>query len=163
VNYSLINQSGMCLDASNQPVLAYWWSPGSGTNNYRRQYMVVFPGTNRVWQTRQVSHRTNDPSGILPANVPVNGLGRPVVVCDRPGRIIVLYRDNFGSHGLTIVHSLPYAMDPQRTNWFTFDLTTGNLGNYKPVMDLTRWQRDNVLDTCKPMGPLGRSGSGGCL
>ena len=58
-NSSLINQAGMCLDASNNPVIATWWSPGAGTN-YRRQYMVVFPGTNGVWQTRQVSNRTND-------------------------------------------------------------------------------------------------------
>ena len=70
----------------------------------------------------------------------------PVVVCDKQNRIIVLYRDNFGSNGLTIVSSLPYAVDPQRTNWTTFDLTTDNLGNYEPVIDLARWQRDNVLD-----------------
>jgi hypothetical protein len=76
----------------------------------------------------------------------VRDLGRPVVVCDQQNRIIVLYRDNFGGNGLTIVHSLPYALDPQRTNWFTFDLTTDNLGNYEPVIDLARWQRDNVMD-----------------
>jgi hypothetical protein len=145
-NSSLINQAGMCLDASNNPVIATWWAPGSGTNNYRRQYMVVFPDTNSVWQTRQVSNRTNDPPGTRMLDSVVRDLGRPVVVCDKQNRIIVLYRDNFGSNGLTIVQSLPYAVDPQRTNWTTFDLTTDNLGNYEPVIDLARWNMDNVLD-----------------
>jgi hypothetical protein len=144
-NYSLINQAGMCLDASNNPVLATWWAPGSPTN-YQRQYMVVFPDTNGVWQTRQISHRTNDPPGTEELDGAVRDLGRPVVVCDKQDRILVLYRDNFGSNGLTVACSLPYAMDPQRTNWTTFNLTTDNLGNYEPVIDLARWQRDNVLD-----------------
>src|SRR5208282_6497855 len=90
--------------------------------------------------------RTNDPPGTMELDAVVRDLGRPVVVCDKQNRIIVLYRDNFGSNGLTIVSSLPYAVDPQRTNWTTFDLTTDNLGNYEPVIDLARWQRDNVLD-----------------
>ena len=70
--------------------------------------------------------RTNDPAGTKYNESFVRNLGRPVVVCDPVGRLIVLYRDNAGSNGLTIVHSLPYAVDPQRTNWTTFDPTTVN-------------------------------------
>lgn len=145
-NYSLINQAGMCLDASNNPVIATWWAPSSGTGNYRRQYMVVFPDTNGVWQTRQISNRTNDPTGTMELDATVGDLGRPAVVGDKQNRIIVLYRDNFGSNGLTVACSLPYAVDPARTNWTTFDLTTDNLGGYESAIDLARWQRDNVLD-----------------
>ncbi len=145
-NYSLINQAGMCMDTSNNPVLATWWAPGSVTNNFRRQYMVVFPNSSGVWQTRQISNRTNDPTGTMELDGAVRDLGRPVVVCDKQDRIIVLYRDNFGSNGLTAAYSLPYAVDPQRTNWTTINLTTDNLGNYEPVIDLGRWQRDNVMD-----------------
>jgi hypothetical protein len=142
----------MCLDAANNPVIATWWAPGTATNNFSRQYMVVFPDTNGVWQTRQVSHRTNDPPGTLEEDAAVRDLGRPVVVCDQQNRVIVLYRDNFGSNGLTVAFSLPYALDPLRTNWTTFDLTTDNLGNYEPVIDLARWQRDNVLDVVYQAG-----------
>jgi hypothetical protein len=145
-NYSLINQAGMCLDASNKPVIATWWAPGSGAHNYRRQYMVVFPDTNGVWQTRRVSNRTNDPAGTMELDAAVGDLGRPAVVCDKQNRIIVLYRDNFGSNGLTVACSLPHAVDPARTNWTTFDLATDNLGGYESAIDLARWQRDNVLD-----------------
>ena len=57
-----------------------------------------------------------------------------------------LYRDNFGSNGLTVAYTLPYTMDPERTNWTTINLTTDNLGSYEPVIDLARWQRDNVME-----------------
>lgn len=143
--YSLINQAGMCLDTNNSPVIATWWAPGTGTNNFRRQYMLAFRDANGTWQVRQISNRTNDPVGTKYNESFVRNLGRPVVVCDPVGRLIVLYRDNFGSNGLTIVHSLPYARDPQRTNWTTIDLTTANLGNYEPVIDESRWDLDNNL------------------
>lgn len=143
--YSLINQAGMCLDTTGTPIIASWWAPGTATNNYRRQYMVAFPGMNQVWETRQVSWRTNDPPNVKYSETYVRDLGRPVVVCDRQDRIIVLYRDNFRSNGLTIVHSLPRAVDPARTKWIEFDLTTENLGVYEPVIDLDRWAMDNQL------------------
>ena len=150
-NYSLINQAGMCLDGNTNPVIATWWAPGTPTNNFQRQYMVVFPDSNGIWQTRQISNRTNDPPGTLEQDGAVRDLGRPVVVADKQNRIIVIYRDNFGSNSLTVVHSLPYTVDPLRTNWTTVDLTTDNLGSYEPVIDLARWQRDNVLDVlCQP-------------
>jgi hypothetical protein len=142
---SLINQAGMCLDTNGKPVVASWWAPGSPTNNYRRQYMVLFNDTNGTWQTRQVSFRTNDDPSTIYSDAYVRDLGRPVVVTDRQDRIIVLYRDSFGSNGLTIVHSLPRAVDPERWVWTTFDLTTDNLGSYEPVIDVARWQMDNVL------------------
>ena len=145
-NSSLINQAGMCLDGNNNPVIATWWAPGTATNNFQRQYMVAFPDSNGMWQVRQISNRTNDPSNVLEEDGAVRDLGRPVVVADKDNRIIVVYRDNFGSNGLTVVHSLPYAVDPLRTNWTSVDLTTDNLGSYEPVIDLARWQRDNVLD-----------------
>ena len=107
--------------------------------------MVSFRDTNGVWQVRQISQRTNDPVGTKYSETFVRDLGRPVIVCDTAGRLIVLYRDNFGSNGLTIAHSLPYARDPERTNWTTFDLTTSNLGNYEPVIDQSRWALDNRL------------------
>lgn len=156
--YSLINQAGMCLDTNTWPVIATWWAPGTGlantntwwtpdmgTNSFRRQYMVSFRDADGVWQVRRISNRTNDPVGTKYNESFVRNLGRPVVVCDPVGRLIVLYRDNFGSNGLTIAHSLPYAVDPQRTNWTTFDLTTANLGNYEPVIDEARWELDQNL------------------
>lgn len=141
---SLINQASMCLDATGKPVVSSWWAPGAPAN-HRRQYMVAFPDENDVWQLRQVSWRTNDPVGTKFGESAVRELGRPVVLADRDDRLIVIYRDNFGSNGLTVVHTPPRAMDPQRTNWTSFDLTTDNLGRYESQIDWERWARDNVV------------------
>jgi hypothetical protein len=43
-----------------------------------------------------------------------------------------------------------------RTNWTTIDLTWDNLGSYEPVIDLPRWERDNVLSILyQPASGLG--------
>jgi hypothetical protein len=142
---SLINQASMCLDAANQPVIASWWAPGAATNNHQRQYMVAFPGPNPEWEIRQVSNRTNDLPDTKYSEGAVRNLGRPIVVADRDDRLIVAWRDNFVSNGLTVAYCPPRTLDPQRTNWTTMDLTTANLGSYESQIDWDRWQRDNVL------------------
>ncbi|QJE98521.1 BNR-4 repeat-containing protein [Luteolibacter luteus] len=142
---SLINQASSCLDANGNPVIASWWAPETAAGNYRRQYMVVFRDDNGVWQKRPVSNRTIDPTGTKYDENFVRNLGRPTVVHDDSGRIIVAYRDNQGSNGITIVHSLPKAEDPERLVWIEFDLTTENLGNYETIIDNELWDRDRQL------------------
>lgn len=143
---SLINQASMCLDAAGNPVIASWWAPGAASGDHRRQYMVVFRDGDGVWQQRPVSNRTPDPAGTKYDENHVRDLGRPVVVHDDAGRIIAAYRDNAGgSNGLTIVHSLPLAEDPQRLVWIEFDLTAENLGNYEPIIDNELWDRERQL------------------
>ena len=142
---SLINQASSCLDAEGNPVIASWWAPETASDNYRRQYMVVFRDDDGVWQKRAVSNRTIDPAGTKYDENHVRNLGRPIVVHDDSGRIIVAYRDNQGSNGITIVHSLPKAEDPQRLVWIEFDLSTENLGNYEPIIDNELWDRDRQL------------------
>ncbi len=63
------------------------------------------------------------------------------------------YRDNQSTssltagltNGLSIVHSLPKAVDPHRLVWIQFDLTGENLGNYEPIIDNELWDRDRQL------------------
>ncbi len=142
---SLINQASMCLDSAGNPVIGTWWAPETAAGNYRRQYMVVFRHDNGTWQTRPVSNRTVDPTGTKYSETYVRDLGRPIVVRDDQDRIIMAYRDNQGSNGLTIVHSLPKAQDPDRLVWIEFDLTSDNLGNYEPIIDNELWDRERQL------------------
>ncbi|MEO5714834.1 MAG: BNR-4 repeat-containing protein [Luteolibacter sp.] len=144
-NSSLINQAGMCLDRSGNPVIASWWAPQTPSANYRRQYMVVFRDDSGIWQTRPVSNRTIDPVSTRYPEADVRNMGRPIVVNDDSDRIIVAYRDNQDSNGITIVHSLPKAQDPNRVVWIQFELTTDNLGNYEPTIDNELWTRERQL------------------
>lgn len=156
---SLINQASTCLDKAGNPVTATWWAPNTSSSNYRRQYMVVFRHDNGTWQQRPVSTRAVDPTGTRYAENHVRDLGRPIVVNDEDDRIIVAYRDNQASNlsnvdnslntgvsnGLTIVHSLPKAQDPDRLIWIEFNLTSENLGNYEPIIDNELWDRERQL------------------
>lgn len=112
--------------------------------------MVAFPsttGTGTIWETRQVSNRTVDPTTYIDTTGDyVHDLGRPVALCDSQGRILVVYRDDHSSGGITVVYSQTAADDPTRSLWTTVDLTGDNLGGFEPVIDLQRWQREDVLD-----------------
>lgn len=157
--YSLINQASTCLDSAGHPVTATWWAPDTGAGDRRRQYMVVFRHDNGTWQTRAVSTRASDPIGTRYAENHVRDLGRPTVVRDDADRIIVAYRDNQASNlsnadaslnnglnnGITIVHSLPRADDPDRLLWLSFDLTSENLGNYETMIDNELWDQKRQL------------------
>ena len=144
-NYSLINQAGMCLDQSGNPVIGSWWAAETASGNYRRQYMVVFRHDNGTWQTRAVSNRNVDPVGTRYPEASVRNMGRPIVVNDDSDRIIMAYRDNQDANGMTVVHTLPKAQDPDRLLWVQFDLTTENLGNYEPMIDNELWDRERKL------------------
>lgn len=142
---SLINSGGQDFDSNHHPVIATWWAPEAATGNHRRQYQVIFRHDNGTWQRRQVSNRTNDNPATKFSEAAVRDLGRPIALCDRDDRIIVLYRDNHDTNGITVVHSLPKALDPDRLLWTTFELTTDNMGIYEPVFDWELWRRDGVL------------------
>lgn len=144
---SLVNQAGMCLDGNGNPVTATWWAPGAQSvpANHRRQYMIAFRHDDGTWQTRPVSNRTLNPTTTKYSESAVRDLGRPVVVNDDADRIIVAYRDDAGTNGITIVHSLPKAQDPDRLVWIEFDLTRDNLGNFEPIIDNELWDRDRQL------------------
>lgn len=144
-NSSLINQASSCLDQSGNPVVASWWAPLTSSGNYRRQYMVVFRDGGGVWQTRTVSDRVIDPATTRYPEASVRNMGRPIVVNDDSDRLIVAYRDNQDANGITLVHSLPRASDPNRVVWIQFDLTTENLGNYEPIIDNELWDRERQL------------------
>ena len=157
--YSLINQASTCLDSAGNPVTATWWAPDTGAANYRRQYMVVFRHDDGTWQARAVSSRDTDRTNVRYAENHVRDLGRPTVVRDDADRIIVAYRDNQASNltnadaslstavsnGITIVHSLPRAEDPDRLLWIGFDLTSENLGNYETMIDNELWDAKRQL------------------
>lgn len=151
---SFINQTSTCLDSNDNPVTCTWFAPGAKEvpANHRRQYMVVFrndhgtPSTaDDSWDTRQVSQRANNPTGTKYNESAVRDLGRPIVVTDDEDRIIVAYRDDAETNGITIVHSLPKAEDPERQVWIQLDLTTENLGNYEPMIDNELWDTKRQL------------------
>jgi hypothetical protein len=140
---SLMNQCSMTVDSQNRPIVSMWWAPGYLSGNYTRQYMLVYyDGTQ--WRTSQISHRATES---LKDDGDVRDLGRPVVLVDKDDRTIVVmrYRDSANSDDIVKV---AYSTDKQ--NWSYVDLldgsnTSNDLGNYEPMADPVRWQRDGIL------------------
>lgn len=141
---SLINQTDMAFDHNNNPMYVTWYAPNASTGDHQRQYMLGF-WDGDSWETRQISFRTVDPASIQQNESRVRDLGRPFVLVDNDGRVLVVYRDNQGANGITVVHSRPFSEDPDRMDWFEITLTTENLGTHEPNFDTAIWDSENKL------------------
>jgi hypothetical protein len=152
---SLINTSGMAIDGLGQPVLASWWAPGAPQNNHARQYMLAwYDNSQQQWRSSQISNRTIDGPAKTTEAV-VRDMGRPLVVVDDANRVIVAYRDNQDSNGLTVA----YSLSPQRNDWQSVNLTTQDLGNWEPTYDVNRWTNDRVLSFLYQPSGLNQTGA----
>ena len=144
---SLINQTDMAFDHDNNPIIVTWYAPGAATGNHRRQYVAWFwDAVSGNWQSRQVSDRRRDPIGVVQNESVVRDLGRPFVLVDFDGRILVVYRDNQDANGISVVHTKPFNEDPERMEWFHIDLTFESMGGYEPNFDQGIWSSENKLN-----------------
>jgi hypothetical protein len=135
-NSSLMNQCSMTVDSQNRPLIAMWWPPGHASGNDTRQYMLLYNDGSQ-WQTSQI---TNRPRETLQDDGDVRELGRPIVLTDNEDRTLVVLRYREKGNAITVA----YSMDKQ--NWTFLDLSTANSGDYEPIYDPVRWERDGVLD-----------------
>ncbi len=143
--YSIMNESGMTTDSAGRPVIANWWADGAGTNDHTRQYHIMYRD-DTGWHQRTLSARDidNPATKYSEAQLNISRMGRPVVLTDAQDRIIVVYNDNRFA-GITVVFSLPSALDPDRLHWTRMNLTSENLGNWETTCDELRWRQDGVL------------------
>jgi hypothetical protein len=181
-NSSFINQTSMTVDANNNPFIASYWAPGttgstnandapnSTTNNPNRQYMLVYY-TGTTWKTSQVSDRTSD-TAFDTSGADVRDLGRPIVLIDKAGRVLVVTRSENTAMGSydnpatpnndivvywNTVTSLDSA-DPSAWQQIDIDPTGTNMGEYEPTYDMNLWQMNNTLDLFyEPMGLTGET------
>jgi hypothetical protein len=162
-NDSFINQTSMTVDANNNPFIASYdtpnWNPSNDTGNPNRQYMLWYY-TGTQWKTSQVSDRTSDTSIDTSGN-DVRDLGRPLVLIDSAGRVLVVTRSentamgDFDSSAVdgpdennivvywNTVSSLDSA-DPMA--WQSIALDSANMGESEPTYDSTLWNQDGILD-----------------
>jgi hypothetical protein len=138
---SLINQTSMTVDANDNPIIATYWAPGGDTNpNAARQYMLEwYNGTS--WQTSQISNRTVSDTKITNNDaLRIREVGRPIVLVDADGRVVVITRSNDQNNVVTAYYST------NKTSWTLLNLTTANSGRYEPIYDEVRWKNNNILD-----------------
>jgi autotransporter-associated beta strand protein len=161
-NSSLINTAGMTVDANNNPIIATWWTPNgnasegvSSSNNPNRQYMLVYY-TGTQWKTSQITTRTTD-TAFDSSGGEVRDLGRPLVMVDNQGRVLVVTRSdnamggftNSGGSGNNIVvywNTIASLDSASPGAWQPVALDTANMGEWEPSMDYNLWKSSNILD-----------------
>ncbi len=129
--FNLVNQCGTATDRRGHPAVACWYSPSAASS---RQIMVMWHD-GRQWRTAQVSNRNVSDSN-------TSDLARPILLVDDDDRWWVVWRDSkSGSNGVKV----GWSLSAERDDWTVIDLTTESLGQWEPVYDLTRWERDRVV------------------
>ena len=176
-NSSFINETGMTADANGNPFIATYLAPGSNatkavsaTNNPNLQYMLYYY-TGSTWAQSQISHRTSDTAFDTSA-ADVRDLGRPLVLIDAQGRVLVVTRSEDTAMGsfsnastpgndVVIYYNTVASLDSASpAAWQSITLDTTNMGSWEPTYDHALWDSQNTLDLMfEPLGLTGQTGS----
>jgi hypothetical protein len=168
-NSSFINQTSMTIDGNDHPLVAtYWapnWNPATSSGDPNRQYMLVYYDGSQ-WRTSQVSHRTSD-TAIDTGGGDVRDLGRPIVLTDPQGRVLVVTRSedtSMGSYSNAAVrndivvywNTLASLDSAGPAAWQQITLDAAPMGAWEPTYDSTLWATKHELDLFYE--PVGLSG-----
>ncbi|HSV12894.1 MAG TPA: BNR-4 repeat-containing protein, partial [Tepidisphaeraceae bacterium] len=159
---SFINQTSMTVDNNDHPIVATYLAPGwtptsatAGSGNPNRQYMLYFY-TGAQWMSSQVSHRTSD-TAVDFSGADVRDLGRPDVLVDKQGRVLVVTRSEdsaMGSYsnpatpnnGIVVYYTTTTALYAGTPNWRSVTLDAANMGSYEPTYDPALWSQTNQFN-----------------
>jgi hypothetical protein len=158
VKSSLINQTSTAVDAAGRPMIATWWAPRAAAGDHTRQYMLYWQGPGG-WTASQVSDRA--PGEAYDATAAhVRELGRPVVLVDKAGRVLVVTRASDAGKPVTDASNrLVVYWSKDRKTWEKVVLSDVNLGTWEPSYDRALWERENRLSLFfQPVG-LGQASS----
>jgi hypothetical protein len=127
---------------------------------------MVYYYYNGQWNSTQVSDRTSDTS-IDSSGDDVRDLGRPIVLVDKEGRVLVVTRSEDTSMGSYDSASTPnndivvyYCtnLDSADPTWSSVTLNTTNMGEYEPTYDQNLWTSNNELSLFfEPEGLTGQT------
>jgi hypothetical protein len=129
--------------------------------------LVYYDGTK--WRTSQIGDRTSD-TAVDYSGDDVRDLGRPIVVVDNEGRVLVVTRSEDTSMGsysnpatanndLVVYYNTVTSLDSSTpAAWQAITLDTTNMGELEPTIDSTLWSSSNQLDLMfEPVGLDGES------
>lgn len=136
-NSGLINQTSSTVDSRGYPIIATYWQVKEDSAT---QYMVIWYD-GEAWQNSVVTNRQSSfkLGGTGTRNNPIS---RPLVLCDDEDRVYVIYNDE--ERGQRV--SVAICENLSEGEWVTYDLTQMSVGNWEPVYDPLRWERDNILN-----------------
>lgn len=136
---NLINQCGMALDSHNRPHLAFYANDLHGVPQYQHLW---FDGTS--WHREYFSSRTSGfvLSGGGTLQLPIS---RPEILIDHKGDVYALFRGDFTRDRMSVTQLTAGSRGSTRHCLTKAELWPCDLEFAEPVIDRTRWQKDNVL------------------
>jgi hypothetical protein len=139
-NHELINQTSMCTDSANRPMIAtYYRPPGTDVVQYA---LVLNDGD--AWRTLRVSDRRQGftLSGVGSKQIPIS---RPQLIAwTREGRtsVAIFFRDI--ERDMRV--SMTVCPDVSHPVWTVSDLTSFSVDYWEPSFDRNRWHAEGVVD-----------------
>lgn len=142
---SLINQTSTAVDHQGRPMIATWWAPRAAAGDHTRQYMLYWRNAAGGWTASQVSQRASGEAYDAKADH-VRELGRPLVLVDKAGRVLVVARASDAGKLVTDPSNrLVVYWSKDRKSWTRVVLSDVNLGSYEPSYDRALWDKENRL------------------
>jgi len=134
---NLADRTSMALDSYRRPHIVFYADDTHGIPQYQHTW---FDG--HVWHHNIISQRppSSDPKegGALPAPI-----SRPEIVIDRENNVYVIFRGDFTDNRLFVQKLSPH--DNQAFPGHLLALTDEEMGHSEPVIDRSRWSREEVL------------------
>lgn len=151
---NLINQTGMALDGADRPHIVFYANDARGIPQYQHVWFDGLRWLTETFSSRRVPFVLKG-GGTL--QIPIS---RPEVLIDTSNRAFSVCRADFTDQRLAIVAlpGEPDATNPHRASQW-MPLWPFSVSYAEPVIDRTRWQRDNILSifvqqTQQPDGDL---------
>lgn len=134
---NLINQCSMALDSDNRPHIVFYANDTNGIPQYQHLW---FNG--KKWQLSIISNRL-EPFQLAGGGTLQIPISRPVIVIDQADNVYTVYRGDITNDRLTATKLIPPEYEYKPTN--SSVLNSNDLMFAEPVIDHSRWIRDNVL------------------
>lgn len=136
---NLINQTSMALDSLNRPHIAFYSNDANGIPQYQH---LSFDG--KTWHHQYVCSR-DTPFRLQGGGTLQIPISRPEIIIDRHDTAYAIYRGDLTENRMSVTRLNPtedqHASRPQAST----PLWSEPLGFAEPIVDRTRWPRDQVL------------------
>lgn len=132
-----INQTSMAVDGHGNPHIAYYANDENGITQYQHLW---YDG--KKWNNTVVSNRKNvfNLSGGGTLQIPFS---RPEIVIDRKDIVHIILRADFTNDKMSVLTLYPPNYEFDEANIKV--LWNEPLGYAEPIIDRTRWAKDNIL------------------
>jgi hypothetical protein len=135
----LINQTSMCTDDNNQPIIASYWRDA---NQSVPQYHVVYRKDGK-WQVQNMGFR-KAPFSLSGGGTKQIPISRPQVIARTRGAktsVTMIFKDEERQGRVSVAVN----KNLKRNKWRIKDLTTASYGAWEPSYDTELWKQQGVL------------------